>query len=138
VQIAVIADGHPLQSKYIPLTSGELAAVQFQLQQSLPFALRFETQEGQPLAGVQAFPFERTDRQGNEHCVYFCSADPIVRQSGTTGDVPMPNFLPGEAVSVYVRFPDRDWETRELIVPADGENVIVLKPDPAKQNEDGI
>lgn len=138
VQIAVIADGHPLQSNYIPMTTGTLSAMKFQLPQSVRFELRFESQDGRPLAGVQAFPFERTDRDGNEHCVYFCSADPIVRRSGATGNVPMPNFLPGERVSVYVRFPDRDWETRELIVPTGEERVIVLNPDPADRSEQGI
>jgi hypothetical protein len=136
VQIAAIAEGRLLQSEYISMTTGILPPVQFELNASTPLALRFESDNGQPIEGVSVFPFQRVDRGGNLHMVYFDSADPIVRESSASGKVAMPHFLSGEQATVFVRFPDGEWQTRELVVPA-GNNVVVLKPASEERFESG-
>lgn len=125
VQIAAIADGRLLKSEYTTLTKGTLKPFRFQLGETTPFALRFEADDGAPVVGVSAFPFERIDSDGQRHCVYFCSADPIVRESSAIGHVSMPHFLPGEQATIFVRFPNSDWQKRQLVVPND-EQVVVL------------
>lgn len=136
VQIAALADNHLLQSEYISMRKGILEPFRFQLSETSPFVLRFETSDGKPIAGVSAFPFERVDHDGHEHCVYFSSAQPVVRLSNATGKISMPHFLPGEQVTVYVRFPNNDWQQRELRVPV-GVNEVVLNPPSNDQLDDG-
>lgn len=127
VQIATLADNHLLQSEYISMRKGILEPFRFQLSETSPFVLRFETSDGTPIAGVSAFPFERVEHDGHEHCVYFSSAQPVVRQSSATGKISMPHFRPGEQITVYVRFPESDWQTRRLTVP-DRAQEFVLTP----------
>ncbi|MFH1299766.1 MAG: carboxypeptidase-like regulatory domain-containing protein [Planctomycetota bacterium] len=127
VQIAAIAEGHLLQSEYISMRQGTLEPFRFLLKETSPFVLRFESRDGTPIAGVSAFPFERVEQNGNQHCVYFCSAKPIVQKSNRSGTISMPHFLPGEQFTVYVRFPDSDWQTRQLVIP-EGKNELVLTP----------
>ncbi|QDT40033.1 hypothetical protein Pan241w_00860 [Gimesia alba] len=136
VQIAALAEGHLLQSEYISMRQGTLEPVRFQLKETAPFVLRFESHDGTPIAGVSAFPFERVDKNGAEHCVYFCSAEPIVQKSNATGTISMPHFLPGEQVTVYVRFPNSDWQTRQLVVPQEA-NELVLTPSVNDKLDDG-
>ena len=126
VQIAIVAEGHALQSEYVSMTDGPLSPFKFQLPKTSGLVLKFESESGEPLSGVSAFPFERVDKQGHRHCVYFCSADPIVRQSGSAGALSMPHFQPGEEVSVYIQFPNRNWEQRQLTVPRTGQATVVL------------
>ncbi len=136
VQIAAIAEGRLLQSEYIPMTTGTLKPVRFRLDASTPLALQFESDNGQPIEGVRVFPFQRVDRGGKLHMVYFDSADPIVRESSESGSVAMPHFLPGEQATVFVRFPNSEWQTRELVVPAN-DNAVVLKPTNEEPFESG-
>ncbi|WP_339731043.1 carboxypeptidase-like regulatory domain-containing protein [uncultured Gimesia sp.] len=136
VQIAAIADGHLLQSEYISMRQGTLEPFRFQLKETAPFVLRFESHDGTPIAGVSAFPFKRIDQNGDQHCVYFCSAQPIVQKSNQTGTISMPHFLPGEHVTVYVRFPDSDWQARKLVIPK-GKNELVLTPAANDELDDG-
>ena len=49
----------------------------------------------------------------------------MVRESNQAGNLPMPHFLPGEQVTVYVQFPGGEWQTRELTVPKDNQTVIL-------------
>ena len=127
VQVAVIAEGHLLTSEYIKMTTGHLEKLCFSLQETQPFNLRFESGDGQPIEGVSAFPSARIDGDGNQHSVYFSSADPIVRKSDLAGKLSMPHFLPGDRATIYVRFPDSDWQTRELIIP-ERDGVVVVTP----------
>lgn len=136
VQIAAIADAHLLKSAYISMRTGTLEPLHFQLTKSAAMVLHFESNAGTPLAGVSAFPFERTDQSGQEHCIYFCSAQPVVRQSNQEGNLSMPHFLPGEQVTVYIQFPGDEWQTRELTVPTDNQAVI-LTPEPSSRLNDG-
>lgn len=136
VQIAAIADDRLLKSEYVSMRQGTLEPFRFQLTETPPFVLRFESSDGKPMAGVSAFPFERVDHSGNRHSVYFCSAEPIIQTSNSTGNVPMPHFLPGEQVTVYVRFPDSDWQTRQLTVPTE-EKAVVLTPTAKDRLDDG-
>ncbi|WP_298865925.1 carboxypeptidase-like regulatory domain-containing protein [uncultured Gimesia sp.] len=136
VQIAAIADDHLLQSEYITMQKGTLEPFCFQINKTSPFVLRFESSDGTPIVGVSAFPFERVENDGHEHSVYFCSAQPIVRKSNAAGKISMPHFLPGEQVTVYVRFPDSDWQQRRLTVP-DNANDVVLTPRLKNQLDDG-
>lgn len=133
VQIAALADGHLLQSEYVSMRQGTLEPFRFRLKTTSPFVLRFESHDGTPIKGVSAFPFKRIDQNGDQHCVYFCSAESIVQKSNTAGQVSMPHFLPGEQITIYVRFPNRDWQTRQLVVP-ERANKIVLTP---AENDDG-
>lgn len=132
IQIAALAGGRLLQSQYISMTTGVLDPFEFRLKSSMPLALRFESENGEPIEGVRVFPFERVDDLGQRHIVYFDSADPIVRESNEAGNVPMPHFLPGEQATLYVQFPNGDWQTRQLVIPA-GSDHVVLRPtaDPA-------
>ena len=127
IQIAVIADGRLMNSRYISDGSGPLEPQRFQLDSSAPFAVRFESEGGHPIPGVSVFPFERVDRGGQLHCVYFCSAEPITRKSDASGDVAVPHFAPGERATLYVQFPNSEWQTREFVVPSE-DGVVVLRP----------
>jgi len=136
VQIAALADGRLLCSRYIPMTTGTLESLDFRLERTTPFALRFESGDGIPIAGVSVFPAERIEHDGDRHSVYFCSADPIVRESGATGSVSMPHFRPGEQATVFVRFPDSDWQQRQLVIPREA-SVIVVTPIADAAADDG-
>lgn len=126
VQVAAIAEGHSLNSEYKNLTKGTLQPFEFRLKKGVPFELKFESGDGQPVEGVCAFPSQRVDNDGKQHNVYFSSAEPIVQRSSPSGNVSMPHFFPGEQATVFVRFPGSEWQTRELIIP-DNEEVVVMK-----------
>lgn len=126
VQVAAIAEGHSLNSEYKSSSTGVLKPFNFRLKKGAPFKLKFESGDGEPVEGVCAFPFRRIESDGKQHNVYFSSADPIVQKSSPSGDVSMPYFFPGERATVFVRFPNSEWQTRELVVP-DDERVVVMK-----------
>ena len=126
VQIAVIADERLLKSNYIDLRDGQLDPLNFKLQSTTPLAVRFESSDGRPMMGVHVFPCSRTDVNGQEHLVYFCSAGPIVEESDAEGRVTLPYFSPGDRAALYVRPPDGDWSTHETSIDASGEVVVRL------------
>lgn len=128
VQIAVIADERLLQSNYFELREGELEPVDFKLQSTTPLAVRFESAEGRPLVGVHVFPMSRTEPNGEEHLVYFCSAGPIVEESDADGRVTLPYFSPGDRAALYVRPPEGEWSAHEASIDDSGE-VVVRLPD---------
>lgn len=130
VQIAAIAEGHPFQSQYRTLRQGDLEPFRFELQQSSFLHLQFDSEEGAPLSGVSMFPFERTDNSGRKHCIYFCSAQPVIRTSDADGLIPLSHFQPGEQATVYVRFPGKEWETRQLVIPQDSGPLVITPADP--------
>lgn len=136
IQIAAIAEDHLFQSQYISLRQGSLEPFRFELQQSTPLRLRFETEAGAPLKGVSAFPFERTENNGQEHCIYFCSAKPIIRKSDGEGIVALSHFRPEEQASVYVRFPGQEWEPRQLVIPRSSK-LLIITPTDSNQAEGG-
>jgi hypothetical protein len=125
VQIAVVADGKRLESSYVNLREGPLEPVKFQLTSTPPLTVRFETADGRPLEGVDAFPSERVEAGGARHMVYFCSGGPIVQRSDSAGRVSLPYFSPGDAASLYVRTPGGEWSMRQLDIPRDGEEVVL-------------
>lgn len=128
VQIAVIADERLLQSNYFDLREGELEPVDFKLRSTTPLAVRFESSDGRPLVGVHVFPMSRTEPSGEEHLVYFCSAEPIIEESDAEGRVTLPYFSPGDRAALYVRPPHGDWSTHEASIDDSGE-VVVRLPD---------
>ena len=125
VQIAVVAEGKRLESSYVKLREGPLEPVSFQVTSTPPLTVRFETVDGQPLEGVDVFPSERVDAGGARHRVYFCSGGPVVQRSDAAGRVSLPYFSPGDAASLYVRSPGGEWDTRQLDIPRDGEEVVL-------------
>ncbi len=127
IQVAALADGRLLTSQYTDSQTGRLDPVRIQLQETTDFRLRFESADGFPIEGVCAFPSERLGDDGKRHNVYFSSADQIVQTSNQSGNVSMPHFMPGERATVYVRFPESDWQTREIVVPKN-QRVIVMTP----------
>jgi hypothetical protein len=126
VQIAVLAENRVLTSNYIDLREGPLPPIEFELTPTSPLALRFESSQGRPLAGVHVFPFTRTDVRGAEHQVYFCSAAPIVAESDAQGRVTLPYFAPGDRAAFYVRPPEGEWSTLETAIDGSGELVVQL------------
>jgi len=130
VQIAVVASGRVLESSYIDRLRGPMPRAEFRLAPSAPVAVRFEAADGQPLSGVEVFPFQRVERGGADHQVYFCSAEPVTRRSGATGEVSLPYFSPGDNATVYLRTPGGEWDTRAFAVPEDRQ-VVVIKMAPA-------
>jgi hypothetical protein len=126
VQIAVLADGRVMDSSYFSRQRGPLAPAEFHLQASAPLAVRFEADNGEPIGGVEVFPFQRVTRAGAEDTVYFCSARPIVQRSDSTGQVSLPYFSPGDNATVYLRTPGGEWSTRDFAV-AEPEQVVVIR-----------
>jgi len=126
IQIATVADKRLLQSTYIRSAGEELAPVVFQLPATETFALRIEGNDGESVAGAEVFPHRRVDSSGQDHLVYFDSADPIIQRSNEKGVVELPYFVPGDRATIYLRLPDRDWHTREVVVPRAG-NVVLLE-----------
>lgn len=106
-----------LQSKYVNLRSGELEPIRFTLSETAPLKVRFVSSDGQPLEGVEVFPFGRRDANGDFHTVYFCSAGPIVRSSDAHGEVELPYFSAGDSASLYLRTPGSEWNTHALEIP---------------------
>lgn len=127
VQISVIADGRLLSSEYTNMQTGRLDPYHFQLEKTPPFEIRFESEDGNPISGVAAFPSSRIDTAGKSHSVYGMAADPIVRLSNENGEINMPHFLPGEKITVSVRFPSGQWQRRELVVP-ESNRLVVMRP----------
>jgi hypothetical protein len=125
VQIAVVANGRVLESSYVDRQRGPLKRAEFRLAPSAPMAVRFEKPDGQPVSGVEVFPFKRADRGGTDHSVYFCSAEPVMRRSDATGEVSLPYFSPGDNATVYLRPPGGEWDTRQFAVPEDRRMVVI-------------
>lgn len=125
VQISVVGEGRLLQSKYINLRDGVLDPVRFTLHETNPLTVRIALSDGRPLKGVEVFPFERRDAEGDSHSVYFCSAGPIVRTSDARGEVQLPYFSAGDTASLYVRRPGGRWHTYALEIP-DGPHKVQL------------
>lgn len=122
VQIAVVAEKRVLKSAYHRRTAGQLKPLVFELPPSTGLALRVEAEGGgERLAGVEVLPHVRVESSGAEHLVYFDSAQPIVRQTNDEGRVELPYFQPGDKVSVMLRMPQGEWESRDIIVPAAGK-----------------
>jgi hypothetical protein len=88
--------------------------------------VRFESSDGRPLVGVHVFPMSRTEPNGEEHLVYFCSAEPIIEESDADGRVTLPYFSPGDRAALYVRPPEGDWSTHETSIDDSGEVVVRL------------
>lgn len=121
VQAAVVADQHVLASDYHSLRTGKLDRLRFELPAAQELALRFETEQGDAVSGIEVLLHRRRDAAGEEHLVYFCSAYPLSRASDEDGLVTLPYFLPGETAELYVNTPDGEWELREILVPEPGE-----------------
>ena len=89
-----------------------------------PLRLRFLDDEGQPVAGVRAYPSMRATAEGVRHVVATGARDAIVRTSEADGMLAMPYFLAGEWVAVEVAFPGAEWEPRHLRVPSAKDPVV--------------
>lgn len=128
VQIAAMADGHLLTSRYISDKNQTLDALRMEVPSvATEFALEFKSANGTPMSGVAAFPHQRTDTSGVGHTVYFQSADRIIRESNQAGRMQFSNFRPGDKAVVFVRFPDEDWQQRELVVPENETTVVITQ-----------
>lgn len=131
VQLAVVANGRLLESKYVSDGSGQLAPFTFTLRPSAPIVLRFQAAGGGPMAGVEVFPHRRVGANGRDDSqVYFCSADPIVQRSNDEGLARLPYFRDGDQATFCYRAPGREWETRDVVIPPDSRQ-IVLELEPA-------
>jgi hypothetical protein len=128
VQIAVVADGKLLESSYVDLRDGRLEPLDFRLTATDALTLRFESRDGQPLAGVEVFPFERIPSDGARHMVYFCSGGPVIKRSDGRGRVSMPYFSPGDSATIYMRMPGGEWKTHLFQVVHDEGDVVVVAP----------
>lgn len=129
LQVAAIADGHLLTSQYITDQARSLNALSLRLARSTArLTLQFQSTDGEPIAGVATFPHRRVEAAGDDHMVYFQSADRIVKQSDQSGKIELSHFQSGDLATVFVRFPkDDDWQTREIVVP-ESESVVVITP----------
>jgi len=128
VQIAAIADGHLLTSQYIDDQDHPLNSLSIELPSaSAELAVEFRSSNGQPISGVAAFPHQRFEATGVGHTVYFQSADRIIRRSDDSGCMKFTNFSPGDRAIVFVRFPNHDWQPREIVVPDDESTVVVTQ-----------
>ena len=126
VQVATVADDHLMTSTYISDQSQALDSLAIQLQHATAdFFLEFTSSAGEPVPGVSAFPHRRVEATGGDHLVYFQSAEKIIRESDNSGRLEFSNFSPGDRATVYVRFPDDEWQQREIVVP-DNESVVVI------------
>lgn len=125
VQVAAVAEDHVLQSSYHRRVKGALDPLTFELPTSVGFELIVESEAGLTLEGVEVLPHGRVEADGDEHIVYFDSAQPIVRITGADGRVPLPYFRPGEKVTLMLRVPQGDWKSYEIIAPAQGSPVTV-------------
>lgn len=134
VQLAVLAEGRVLQSTYAEKQRGPMPPAEFRLEATQPLTVKFESPAGKVLQQVEVFPFQRTDRRGVGHSVYFCSAQPVVERSDDRGRVSLPYFAPGDAATLYLRVPDGEWQTHDLVVPADGHATIIPSHDDELSN----
>ncbi|HEX2473142.1 MAG TPA: hypothetical protein VHK01_00265, partial [Lacipirellulaceae bacterium] len=125
VQIAAVADHRVLKSSYHQVTSGSLQPLEFELPASSGFRLKVEDAEGVTLSGVEVLPHGRVEAGGDKHIVYFDSAQPIIRVTNATGRVELPYFRPGDTATLMIRVPNGKWESREVIVPANGQDATV-------------
>lgn len=125
VQIAAVADNRVLKSSYHQLTSGSLQPLEIELPASSGFGLKVESEQGGVLSGVEVLPHGRVEADGDEHIVYFDSAQPIIRITNAAGRVELPYFRTGDTATVMLRVPNGEWESREVIVPANGRDATV-------------
>jgi hypothetical protein len=125
VQIAAVADNRVLKSSYHQLAGGPLKPLEFELPPSSSFGLKVEDDEGAVFSGVEVLPHGRVEADGDEHIVYFDSAQPIIRVTNADGRVELPYFRPGDTATVMLRVPNGEWESREVVVPANGRDATV-------------
>lgn len=118
VYVSVASPGWTLTSEYFwsgkpaPMPPSELTVAR-----AHPLKLRFVGDDGRPVKDVLAAPAMRADAAGARHEAYGGPDEKIAAKSGADGVVEMDYFLPGEWTAVSVRFPERGWETRNVLVP---------------------
>jgi hypothetical protein len=125
VQVAAIADNRVLKSSYRQHSRGAMESLEFELQASSAFRLKIEDEHGDTMSGVEVLPHGRVAAGGEEHIVYFDSAQPIIRVTDAHGRVDLPYFDPGDTATIMLRVPNGEWESRDLLVPADGQDATV-------------
>ena len=121
--LAVLAPGRGLTSHYDLQESGNLEPVKIAVPAAGGLVVEFENADGAPVTDVEVQPHRRRDSLGGDHFVYFCSAGPVTEQSDVQGRVRLAYFNPGDKATLYVRFPQQDWEMREVVVPPPDEVV---------------
>lgn len=125
VQIATVADRRTLQSSYFSSEGESLEPVVFRLEPTPPLELRIEGADGMTVEGAEVVPHRRLDSRGQDHLVYFQSADPIIQRTNEAGIVRLTCYRPGDRAAIYIRLPNREWQTREITVPPSGRTVVL-------------
>lgn len=125
VQVAALADYRTLQSSYYPNCRGALDPLEFKLSTSSDFELIVKSEQGSALAGVEVLLHGRVAKGGEQHTVYFDSAQPIMRITDATGHVALPYFKPGDTATVMVRVPDGQWKSYDVVVPTTGATATI-------------
>lgn len=134
VLITAVAGQRELRSSYTVCEGGFFNRTVFTLPPAGGLTLQVATHEGRAIEGVEVLPHARLDAAGDEHLVYFDSAQPVVQRTNKAGRADLPYFQPGDLATLLLRFPRGDWETREFTVPAAGEVAVVRPSDPASNS----
>jgi hypothetical protein len=129
VQVAAVADNHELKSVYHSKSGGDLEWIMIKLPRSIPFVLRVESERGDPLENVEALLHGRTDLQGNNHVVYFDSAQSLMKRTNADGKVELPFFQPEDDGVVMLKTLGNEWQTYEFHVPSEGNIATIRIPE---------
>ena len=133
VQVAVLAEGHALESAYqFVKDGGELAPVDLKLSKGQETVLRFLGEGDRPVKGVVAYPGKRSAAAGGEHSLYLQGSESVHRTSDEKGEVRVTWFAPGDRATVGARYPGADW--REHQVEIKGEAVEIRRGAAPEEN----
>ncbi|WP_010587262.1 carboxypeptidase-like regulatory domain-containing protein [Schlesneria paludicola] len=136
-QLAVIAEKRLLKSAYYGNQHGTFTPVTLQLPPASSLTLRVESDRGETLAGVDVLPHRRVEPGGEQHQVYFDSAQSIISQTDREGCATLPYFSSGDIATVLLRGKTGEWQTHDVTVPAAGETITIrMMSVPASPSEE--
>ncbi len=117
VQVAVVADGLAMRSRYQSFEAGESEPFRFTLPLAETIKMKFASSTGVSLVGIDVVPVERRDTAGNHEFVYFDSATSLTVQTDANGTAPLSCFQSGDQAVLMVRSDNDHWQRVAVTIP---------------------
>jgi uncharacterized GH25 family protein len=134
VQAAVVHDGFALASAYHLFKAGKrdlkvLKPLKFKVEKAVALSFVLKDASGKPIADAKVAPASRKNARGEEHSVYFQSAEPVMVKTDAEGKVSLSCFGRGDDAGLFVVLPDGNTTEASTKIPASGDVVeLVVKP----------
>jgi hypothetical protein len=126
IQVAAFKEGFAFQSAYQlhdkqPIDRPDSFVLR--LPRAAPVTLTVRDAAGNPVANAGIIPSARTPSAGRDQRIYFQGSEQIEKRTDAEGRVRLHCFGSGDQATVYVRFPDDDWQRRQFEVTGDGPDI---------------